>query len=266
MIENNDANFNSLEDDLPDEGNMTLLDHLRELRKRLIICFVCFFCLFGVCWLFAADILNILMLPLARIMEEVGGSNRMIFTGLTEGFFTYLKVSAFGAFLFSFPIFVWQLWRFLAPGLYKKEKKAVMPLLLSSPALFWVGAGMVYFIIIPLAWRFLLGFQTVAGETALPIELEARVSEYLSLVMTLIIAFGVCFQLPVLLVLFVFAGVISSASLKNARRYAVVAIFVIAAIVTPPDVISQIGLAIPLLLLYELTIVAAKKIEARKID
>lgn len=245
------------EDDQP----MPLLEHLLELRRRLIYAALGFVVAFALCYWVSLDIYDVLMRPLAKVMADVGGTQRMIYTALTEGFFTQVKVAAFGAMFLSFPIVAAQLWMFVAPGLYKKERRAFLPFLVASPILFVLGAMLVYFLIIPMAWKFLLGFQTHGGETVLPIQLEARVGEYLSLIMTLIFAFGVSFQLPVLLTLLARAGLVSSAALVSKRRYAIVIAFVVGAVLTPPDVISQIGLAVPLMLLYEGSIIACRRIE-----
>ena len=245
------------EDDQP----MPLLDHLLELRRRLMFASLGFVIAFALCYWISLDIYDVLMRPLAKVMAEVGGTQRMIYTALTEGFFTQVKVAAFGALFLSFPIIASQLWMFVAPGLYKKERRAFLPFLVASPVLFVLGAMLVYFLVIPLAWKFLLGFQTHAGETVLPIQLEARVGEYLSLIMTLIFAFGVSFQLPVLLTLLARAGLVSSAALVSKRRYAIVVAFVVGAVLTPPDIVSQIGLAVPLMLLYEGSIIACRRIE-----
>jgi sec-independent protein translocase protein TatC len=188
----------------------------------------------------------------------------MIFTQLTEAFFTRMKVAFFAAGMLTFPIFATQMWRFIAPGLYKHEKKAFLPFLVASPVLFFFGASMVYYFIMPLAWRFLLGFQVQGGDGVMPVQLEQRVGDYLSLVMQLMFAFGLSFQFPVLLVLLARVGIISAKSLREKRRYAIVGVFVFAAVVTPPDVISQIGLSIPMLALYELSIIGARWVEKER--
>lgn len=240
---------------------MPLLDHLIELRRRLMYAALGFVVAFALCYWVSLDIYDVLMRPLARVMAEVGGTQRMIYTALTEGFFTQVKVAAFGALFISFPVVAMQLWLFVAPGLYKTEKRALLPFLAASPVLFLMGAMLVYFLIIPMAWKFLLGFQTGADQTVLPIQLEARVGEYLSLIMTLIFAFGVSFQLPVLLTLLARVGLIESTQLAAKRRYAIIVAFIVGAVLTPPDVISQVGLALPLILLYEGSILACRRIE-----
>jgi len=242
----------------PDSHTMPLLDHLMELRQRLLYSAIALIVTFAASMYFAANILDFLMRPLATAMGHVGGTNRMIYTGLAENFFTQVKVAFFTAAFITFPIFANQLWMFIAPGLYKHERKAILPFLLASPILFMLGGALVYYLIMPLAFEFFLGFQTTAEETVLPIQLEARIAEYLSLIMTLIFAFGISFQMPVLLVLLARVGIITAEGLVEKRRYAIVAVFVFAGIVTPPDVISQIGLAIPLLLLYEVSIIGAR--------
>jgi sec-independent protein translocase protein TatC len=250
----------------PEEHKMPLLEHLVELRKRLMRSLIALVIGFFICFHFAEPIFNFLMAPLAHIMKIEGGSQRMIYTALTEAFFTYVKVGFFGAMVLTFPIFATQIWMFVAPGLYKSERRAFLPFLVISPILFAMGGAMVYYVVMPLAWRFLLGFQTTGAETVLPIQLEAKVGEYLSLVMKLIIAFGLCFQMPVLLTLLARAGLASSAGMKAKRKYAVVGVFVFAAIMTPPDVVSQIGLAIPMLLLYEISIISAKFAEKHRAE
>jgi sec-independent protein translocase protein TatC len=241
---------------------MPLLDHLMELRTRLLISVISLVIAFFACAYVAEPIFNWLVQPLAKAMQQVSGStNRMIFTQLTEFFFTRMKVAFFAAIMLTFPIFATQMWKFIAPGLYRHEKRALLPFLIASPILFFLGAGLVYYFIMPMAWKFLLGFQVQGGEGVLPVQLEQRVGEYLSLVMQLMFAFGLSFQFPVLLVLLARVGIISAKALREKRRYAIVGVFVFAAIVTPPDVISQVGLAIPMYALYEISILGAAWVE-----
>jgi sec-independent protein translocase protein TatC len=188
----------------------------------------------------------------------------MIYTALTEAFFTFLKVSFYGALFISFPIIALQIYKFAAPGLYKEEKKAFLPFLIATPVLFGSGAALVYYFIFPLAWRFFLGFQTSTIESGMAIELEAKVNEYLSLVLKLMFAFGLAFQIPVALTLLSRAGIVHSNDLKKRRKYAIVLAFVVAAILTPPDLISQIGLGIPIIILFEISIILAKLFEKKK--
>ena len=190
----------------------------------------------------------------------------MIFTALHETFITYLKVAFFAALFITSPIFLTQIWKFVAPGLYKNEKKALLPYLIATPTLFLLGGMLVYYLVMPLAIKFFLTFETSAQAGGLPIQLEAKVNEYLSLIMRLIFAFGLSFQLPVLLRLLARVGFIDSRYLKERRKYVIVIIFAVAAILTPPDPITQIGLGIPLLILYELSILSVKIIEKKKKD
>ena len=254
------------EDDVIDDKPMPLLEHLIELRTRLMWSFGGFLLAFFVCYHFSAQIYAFLAQPLADVEERLGGSRRMIYTSLTEGFFTYLKVAMFGGAFIAFPLMATQLWLFVAPGLYRSEKRALMPFLIASPILFVLGGALAYYFIFPVAWGFFLSFQTTQPNGGLPIELEARVSEYLDLVMKLIFAFGITFQLPVALSLMAKVGIVTSAGLKRYRRYAIVGMFIVAAILAPPDIITQCGLAIPLIALYEVSIIAAKLVEPKPVE
>ena len=240
------------------------ISHLVELRQRLINSFIFLFSFFVVCYFFSEEIYSFLVQPYADAVKDDNVNRRLIFTALQETFLTYLRVSFFAALFVSSPIILMQIWKFVAPGLYKNEKEAILPYLIVTPILFLFGGMLVYYLIMPLAIKFFLSFEASSINSALPIQLEAKVNEYLSLVMKLIFAFGLSFQLPVILSLLARVGFIDSVFLKERRKYVVVIIFVAAAILTPPDPITQIGLAIPLLILYELSIFSVKIIEKRK--
>ena len=243
----------------------SFISHLTELRQRLIYSLVFLAILFIGCYIFSDRIYGFLVEPYANAVKNDGTDRRLIFTALQETFLTYLKVSFFAAFFATSPFFLIQIWKFIAPGLYKHEKKAIMPYLILTPILFLLGGMLVYYLIMPLAINFFLSFESLGANTNLPIQLEAKVNEYLSLVMKLIFAFGLSFQLPIVLSLLARVGLIDAKFLKERRKYVVVIIFAAAALLTPPDPITQIGLAIPLLLLYELSILSVKIIETKNL-
>jgi len=238
--------------------------HFVELRSRLIKSIIFIVIIFIVSYTFAEHIYNFLVSPYADAVKDDGNSRRLIFTALHETFIVYLKVAFFAAIFLGSPILLIQIYKFIAPGLYKNEKKAILPYLIFTPILFLLGGILVYYLVMPLAIKFFLSFETTGSAVTLPIQLEAKVNEYLSLIMRLIFAFGISFQLPILLNLLARIGAVNSKYLKDTRRYVIVIIFTVAAILTPPDPITQIGLAIPLLLLYELSIITVKFTEKKK--
>jgi len=244
------------------------ISHITELRSRLIHSFIFLFVFFIFCYFFAEYLYGFLVEPYAQAVKNDSIQRRLIFTALQETFLTYLRVAFFASFFVTSPFILIQIWKFIAPGLYDHEKIAIMPYLVITPILFFLGGALVYYLIMPLAIKFFLSFESTGLATNLPIQLEAKVNEYLSLVMKLIFAFGLSFQLPVVLSLLARVGVVDSEFLKTRRKYVVViiftaAIFTAAAILTPPDPITQIGLAIPLLILYELSIFSVRLIEKK---
>lgn len=245
-----------------------LLDHLIELRTRLVWSLAVFAGAFVLCYFFADDLYRFLTQPLMHVFEQGDEerNRRLIFTALQETFFTYVRLAAFGALCLAFPFLASQIWLFVAPGLYRDEKRAFMPFLVATPLLFAAGAALAYYVVIPLAIDFFISFEAPGGQDQLAIQLEAKVSEYLGLIMTLMFAFGVGFLLPVMLSLLGRAGLITAATLRRQRRFAIVGIFAAAMFLTPPDPLSQIGLALPLLLLYEISIWSVAIIERKRAE
>ncbi len=240
------------------------MEHIAELRNRLLYAVVGLIVAFIGAYFVAEDIFEFLVRPLTTIMADEGYEPKLIYTHLLEAFFTKLKVSFWTAFFVSFPLFATQVYKFAAPGLYSNERRAFLPFLIATPVLFFAGGALVYYFIFPQAWSFFVSFQDTGATGDLQTELLPKMNEYLSLVMKLIFAFGICFQLPVLMTLLARVGVVSSAGLRKKRKFAIIIVFICAALLTPPDLISQIGLGIPLLLLYEVSILLAQRVEKKK--
>ena len=246
-----------------EQSKAPLLDHLIELRKRLIRSILAFAVSFVLCFAFAKEIYAFLTEPLAHALAGQP-NDHLIYTALYETFFTYVKVGMFAGLCLAFPFIAAQAWMFIAPGLYKNERKAFRPFLIWSPVLFLAGAGFVFYVMLPFAIRFFVGYEVPSGPNGIGIELQAKVSEYLDFVMTLIFAFGLCFQMPVLLSLLGRVGLITAAQLRSVRRYAIVGVFALAAVMTPPDVFSMLSLAIPLVALYEISILSVALMERKR--
>jgi sec-independent protein translocase protein TatC len=242
----------------------SVLGHLGELRNRLIVSVLAWLACSALCYSMVGTILEWLTAPLADAFTNPE-HRRLIYTSLPEAFVTYIKLSLFAGFLLAFPLIVTQLYRFIAPGLYRTERRAVLPFLAAAPLLFYAGAALAYFYIFPLAWKFFVGFEMLGGSAeGLPVELETKLSDYLALVTSMILAFGIAFQLPLALVLLIRAGMLTTLQLRRGRRYAVVILLTAAAILTPPDIFSQIGLFVPLYGLYEIAIIAGRGVERRQ--
>ncbi|WP_104667279.1 twin-arginine translocase subunit TatC [Ensifer adhaerens] len=244
-----------------------LIEHLIELRRRLIWAVGAFFVAFLVCFYFAKGLFNLLVLPFKWAVSWAGLSHRnveLIYTAPQEFFFTQIKVAMFGALVIAFPMIAAQIYKFVAPGLYKNERAAFLPFLIASPLLFLLGGALVYFFFTPMVMWFFLAMEQGGGEGQVAIQLLPKVSEYLSLIMSLVFAFGLVFQLPVITTLLARVGFVSSQGLAEKRKYAIVIAFVVAAVLTPPDPISQIGLALPAILLYEISIYTARLVERQR--
>lgn len=252
-----------------DDKPQPLIEHLIELRRRLIWAIAAFFLAFLLCFAFAKDLFNVLVIPYKWAVVWAGldiAKSSLIYTAPQEFFFTQVKVAAFGAAILAFPVIASQLYKFVAPGLYKNERSAFLPFLIASPLLFLLGAMLVYFFFTPMVMWFFLAMQQLPEDGEVAISLMPKVSEYLSLIMTLVLSFGLVFQLPVVTTLLARAGLVTSQWLRDKRKFAIVAAFVVAAVVTPPDPLSQIGLALPAILLYEISIYMARLVERKRED
>jgi len=245
-----------------DASKAPLMEHLIELRQRLIYALIAFAFMFAICFAFAQEIYNILVMPYVWVSGDP--TVRLIATHFLEQLYTHLKLAMFGAAFLSFPVVASQIYMFIAPGLYKNERRAFIPYLVATPVFFVTGAMIVYFIAMPILIQFSIGLTQTAADGRPAIELLPKVSEYLSLIMTLIFGFGMVFQLPVVLTLLARAGMVGSDTLRSGRPYAIVAIFAVAAMLTPPDIISQVIMALPTMLLYELSILAVKRVEKQR--
>lgn len=261
-----------MRDDGIDDSQAPLIEHLRELRTRLIYALIALGVCMLICFVFAKELYQFLAAPLAEVLAARGLEAKQIVTNLLEVFVSNLNIALYFGFFMAFPVIAAQMWRFVAPGLYAEEKNAFLPFLVASPILFAIGGGLVYYVVSPLAFGFFLDWaldasnsgQLLGIEKGTKINIELKVSEYLSLVMSFILAFGLAFQLPVFLTLLGRAGMLSADDLSNGRKYAIVAILLAAAFLTPPDFFSQLGLGIPLYLLYEISIFLVRGVEKKR--
>jgi len=244
-----------------EDVKMPLMEHLTELRTRLLYSFAGFIIAFVVCFYFWKPVLDIITAPLERACLAQGKPCPVIYTSLIEPFFTQVKIGAFSALCITFPLIAAQIYKFLAPGLYKNERLALVPFLVATPIMFAVGATFLYFVLLPMALHFFVGYQQYAN-----IELMPKIGEYIDLVMKLVFAFGLCFELPVILTLLAKVGIVSSQGLREKRRYAIIIVTVVAAIFTPPDAISMVSLAVPMIALYEISIWLAKGVEKKRAE
>ncbi len=256
--------MSSTEQDEIEKSSAPLIEHLIELRKRLIWSIGGFFIAFLVCFFFAKQLFNLLVVPFKWATQWAGLDPQkveLIYTAPQEFFFTQIKLAMFGGMVIAFPLIATQIYKFIAPGLYKNERAAFLPFLIASPLLFLLGASLVYFFFTPMVMWFFLAMQQTGGADQVQISLLPKVSEYLSLIMTLIFSFGLVFQLPVVTSLMARVGLLTSKALAEKRKWAIVIAFVVAAVLTPPDPLSQIGLALPTIILYEISIITARMIE-----
>ncbi|MFC4625251.1 twin-arginine translocase subunit TatC [Daeguia caeni] len=258
--------MNRDEDEI-EQSAAPLLDHLIELRRRLIWAILAFFVAFIICFIYAKQLFNLLVLPYQWAIDWAGmdrSKAELIYTAPQEFFFTQVKVAMFGGLVLAFPVIANQVYKFVAPGLYRHERMAFLPFLIASPILFLIGGALVYFFFTPMVMWFFLAMQQTGGAGEVQISLLPKVSEYLSLIMTLIFSFGLVFQLPVVTSLLARVGLVTSEGLKDKRKYAIVISFIVAAVLTPPDPASQIGLALPAIILYEISIILARMIEKKR--